>query len=241
LKSPILTTNQSAVFFTDFDGTITVEDTLVLLLDQFSRPTADGNDWRSIEDNPEIPENIKLQMEMDLLDCGLQEALSWLAEHVVIREGFVEFVNYLNDSAIEINVLSGGFTSIIQQTLQPLGLEAGINIFANDIRVEANRWTVIPAKTPRIKSLCNHCKSWHLVKAKAENCITIYAGDGSTDFCASKNADIIFATASLIEYMNKANLSCLEFTDFYQIGKVLSSMGILPTWKYEQPQTKILK
>jgi hypothetical protein len=137
------------VVFCDFDGTVTLEDTLVLLLDRFGRPRADGTGWRSIEDDPDLPEIRKLQAEMDLLRITWPRALEYLHTVVRLREGFRQFHDLLVARGIPLRLVSGGFVEIIEAFL-PRAEFPGVEVLANRVRITDGRWVVLPADRPRI-------------------------------------------------------------------------------------------
>lgn len=210
--------------FCDFDGTITEEDTLVLLLDRFGRRLDDGRDWRAIEFDPDLPETVKLQAEMDLLDLPLDEALDWLGGVVRVRAGFVDFARALERAGLPLTVLSGGLLPILEQTLAPLGL-GNLVLEANGLRPQPGRWTVEARGTPRIRALCNHCKTWHLEQAAPAP--LVYVGDGSTDFCPARRADLVFARASLATQLASEGRNFLPFDTFHSIHREFSDRGWL--------------
>ncbi len=201
--------------YCDFDGTITEEDTLVLLLDRFGRPLPDGRGWRVIEDDPHMPEREKLQAEMDLLQVEWSEALAFLRDKVRIRAGFDRFVRSLAKSGAPMRILSGGFVEIIEALL-PAECRKRVRIHANSIQVEGKRWRVIPAGTPRIRGLCNHCKSHHLEEDRER--VAVYIGDGSTDFCPALRAQRVYAIDSLMEHMKRQGREARPFRTFDGIG-----------------------
>jgi 2,3-diketo-5-methylthio-1-phosphopentane phosphatase len=208
--------------FLDFDGTVTEEDTLVLLLDQFGRRLPDGRDWRAIEFDDSLPEKIKLQAEMDLLGLPLDEALSWLESAAPLRLGAADFLREATARGLDPVILSGGLTPIIERLLEPLR-PLTVEIRANGVQVEEGRWRVDPATTPRIRNQCNHCKTWHLRQARAAGRPVIYVGDGSTDFCPARESDLVFARATLAEQLQSEGRSFLPFTTFSDVTKELQS------------------
>jgi 2-hydroxy-3-keto-5-methylthiopentenyl-1-phosphate phosphatase len=210
--------------FCDFDGTITETDTLVMLLDRFGQPLPDGRDWRVIEDDPQLPERVKLQAELDLLTVGEEEALAWLAERVRLREGFLPFVRALEAAGLPLTILSGGLLPILEQTLAPLGL-GNLRLLANGLRVEQGRWIALPATSPRINGLCNHCKTWHLEQAAPQP--LVYIGDGSTDFCPGRRADLVFARESLGEHLSALGRDFHPFDTFDTVHQALAEQGWL--------------
>jgi 2-hydroxy-3-keto-5-methylthiopentenyl-1-phosphate phosphatase len=206
--------------FLDFDGTVTEEDTLVLLLDRFGRRLPDGRDWRAIEFDEGLPERVKLQAEMDLLDVDPQEALEWLDGASRLREGFAEFLEVAQSRGWEPVILSGGLTPIIHRALGPLAgrLHA---IHANGLEHVQGRWVVQAASTPHIRGHCNHCKTWHLRGARAAGRPVVYVGDGATDFCPAREADLLFARSSLAEQMDREGRGHLPFTTFHTVTECL--------------------
>lgn len=216
--------------FLDFDGTLSEEDSLVLLLDRFGRLLPDGRDWRAIEFDESLPENVKLQAEMDLLDLPLDEALAWLTHNAPLREGCADFLREAQANGLRPVILSGGLTPVIEHMLGEL--LPLVEVRANGLRVEPGRWLVLPARTPRIRNQCNHCKTWHLRQAEALGQPVVYVGDGSTDFCPAKEAGLVFARSSLAEHLRSEERSFLPFTTFGQVAEELRNRG----WRLPAPR-----
>ena len=215
-----------AVFFTDFDGTITTRDTLVVLLDHFADPKVCGCDWRDIEFDPTRPEVDKLQAELDLLPCSLEEALHLIDQEVCLRPGFVRCARRLAEQGIPLIVLSGGLLPLIHHLLDPLELD-NLQIYANDLQIEEQRWIAKRPDLPRSGKSCNHCKSWHLRQLTGQNRIRIYAGDGSTDFCAAGLADVVFARDTLATYLNHTERKHQRFRDWHDVMQHLEGIDVL--------------
>jgi len=212
--------------FLDFDGTITQEDTLVLLLDRFGRRLPDGRDWRAIEFDDSLPENVKLQAEMDLLDLPLDEALDWLDEAAPLREGCGGFLGEARSHGLDPVVLSGGFVEIIQRRLGGL-LPLVAEVRANGLERDPvnGRWRVVPAITPRVRNQCNHCKTWHLREVQAAGQPVVYVGDGSTDFCPARESDLVFARSSLAAQLASEGRRYMPFTTFQPVTEEMRRRG----------------
>lgn len=212
------------VVFCDFDGTVTLEDTLVLLLDRFGRPRPDGSGWRTIEDDPELPEIRKLQAEMDLLFLPWPRALEYLRSVVQLRAGFREFHDRLHARGIPLRLVSGGFVEIIEAFLPPADYP-GLEVLANRLRITDGRWTVLPADSPRIRRACNHCKSWHLGTHPGAN--LVYIGDGSTDFCPAGQVPVAFARDSLARHLAENGRAWHPYETFHEITERMVALGLL--------------
>jgi len=215
----LLRTAVRPALFLDFDGTVTEEDTLVLLLDRFGRLLPDGRDWRAIEFDDSLPEKVKLQAEMDLLEVDPLEALEWLDGASRLREGFAEFLEHALALGMEPTILSGGLTPIIERALGPHARHLAIH--ANGLDYQEGRWVVLPPSTPRIRAQCNHCKTWHLRQAQAAGRPVVYVGDGATDFCPAREADVLFARSSLAMQMALEGRDHLPFTTFHHVTQEL--------------------
>ncbi|MFH1735019.1 MAG: MtnX-like HAD-IB family phosphatase, partial [bacterium] len=185
--------------FSDFDGTLTDKDTLALLLDLYA-----SSDWYAIEKkalNGEIDERQSLADEMALITASDEVLLNTLMREVHPAEGTAELVALARDRDWKMTVLSGGLIRFSRILWESWGY-GGIPLFANDHGRDAEgRLTIIPAATPRLKDRCNHCKRWHLEKAKEHGATVVYIGDGLTDFCASEAADRVYAKDNLKEYL----------------------------------------
>jgi 2,3-diketo-5-methylthio-1-phosphopentane phosphatase len=212
----------SPALFLDFDGTVTEEDTLVLLLDRFGRALPDGRDWRAIEFDESLPENVKLQAELDLLEVGLDEALAWLDGVARLRAGFDRFLDWTEGRGLRPTILSGGLEPIIARLLGPRA--ARVELRANGLEIENGRWIVQAAPSPRIRNQCNHCKTWHLRQAGDRP--LVYIGDGATDFCPARAADRVFARSSLAAQLAAEGRRFTPFTTFVDVIEDLERGGL---------------
>ncbi len=207
--------------FTDFDGTITAEDTLVHLLDHYA-----GSSWLEIERRVEagtLSEEQGLRDEVALLRAPWAEALGQVLAAVPVDPGFAGFVAFCRERGWPLTILSGGLAPLIQAVLEREGL-ADLPFAANGLAFEADgRWRVVPATTPRINALCNHCKSWHLAQIAAIGTRTVYIGDGTTDRCPAGRADLVFAKGALAEWLEVRGIAHRPFSSFAEIERWFAS------------------
>jgi 2,3-diketo-5-methylthio-1-phosphopentane phosphatase len=201
--------------FTDFDGTITAEDTLVHLLDHYVGPS-----WLEIERRVEagaLSEEQGLQDEVAMLRAPFAEALARVLAEVPADPGFASFVRFCRGRGWPLAILSGGLAPLIRGVLGREGL-GDVPFAANDLAFDPDgRWRVVQASTPRINALCNHCKSWHLAGAAANGARTVYIGDGTTDRCPAGRADLVFAKGSLAEWLAERGVKHERFASFAEI------------------------
>jgi len=207
--------------FTDFDGTITSQDTLVYLLDRYV-----GTSWYEIEDRVDdgtLTEEEGLRREIALLTAPWEEALAGVLAAVPVDAGFAAFTTWCRRERLPLTILSGGLAPIIRAVLEREGL-GDLAFAANGLEFDGDgRWRVAPADTPRINARCNHCKSWHLEVVGQRRIRTIYIGDGTTDRCPAARADLVFAKKGLARWCEEQHLPYRPFDDFAEIQTWLSS------------------
>ena len=206
--------------FTDFDGTITKIDSLNMVLDKFAI-----SDWHPIEDRVtahELSEKEALQAEFDLVKVPLGEAIDFLKNNAEIDSTFIPFVEWCKSNKIELIVLSGGFKEFINSIFNKFEIN-GLKVYSNSLNVKNKVWKVEQSDLPKIKNLCNHCKTHHLVEAQQERYKVVYIGDGNTDRCPAETADIIFAKESLAEYLKNKNKKFFKYQNFNDILKILNN------------------
>ncbi|MDP6796367.1 MAG: hypothetical protein QGG33_00910 [Candidatus Krumholzibacteria bacterium] len=96
-------------------------------------------------------------------------------------------------------------------------------LHCNDLGfLEDGRWKVLPAESPRIRGLCNHCKSWWLQESRLP---LIYIGDGTTDRCPAERADLLFAKGGLARWCEEEGLEHVPFETFDDILLWLDSLA----------------
>ena len=205
--------------FSDFDGTITERDTLVHLLDKYV-----GGNWYEIEDRVDdgsLSEEQGLRQEIALLTAPFEEALASVLDEVPVDSGFSEFAAYCESKGWPLSILSGGIKPLIAAVMEAQGL-SHLPLYANDLTFEDDgRWRVIPATTPRINKLCNHCKSWWLAESLDP---VIYIGDGTTDRCPGARADLLFAKGSLADWCEREKVAHVRWEKFEEILAWLSGL-----------------
>ncbi|MBN2172134.1 MAG: MtnX-like HAD-IB family phosphatase [Candidatus Krumholzibacteriota bacterium] len=201
--------------FVDFDGTITEIDTLVFLLDRYGGPA-----WREIEDRVEagtLSEEQGLRDEIALIRAPWAEALGSVLAEVVVDPGFAAFAAWCRDRGWPLAILSGGLAPLIRAVLAREDLDH-LALHANDLAFDGDgRWRVVPAATPRLRGLCNHCKSHWLEAARREGARVVYAGDGTTDRCPAERADLVFAKGALADWCAGRGMDHVPFARFDEV------------------------
>jgi len=209
----------------DFDGTITWDDSNDLLF------LTHGNG-----------ENEKIEAEycagiasgkdtmfrhFQAKRLGFQEYFEFLDSHLRIDPGFDGFLQHLRMHDIPLFIVSGGYR---QGILRILGAERAkdVQIFANDL-LEENGYLIPSSATKETVCTepigpCDNCKKVCLETIRRQtNQKILFIGDGTTDRCAAKHTDVLFAKDghALAEYCRTHHLPYIPYTGFDDITSYL--------------------
>ncbi|KAK0653440.1 HAD-like domain-containing protein [Cercophora samala] len=226
---PALKSNPKFIFFTDFDGTITQQD---------------SNDWMT--DNLGFgPELRKKGNEdvlygrrdfrdsfadmLDSIKTPFNECIELLLKNITLDPGFQQFFEWAKENNVPIVILSGGMEPVIRALLaHMLGKEEAetLQIVSNDV-------------APRQGKSVNEAGGWHIVYhddsgfghdksleirpyarlPAEERPVLFYAGDGVSDLSAAKETDLLFAKSGrdLVAYCERESVPFTTFQDFTEI------------------------
>ena len=211
---------KNLVVFSDFDGTITKEDTL----NKFLHIYADSK-WLEIENrwiNNEIGSKECIEEQMKLVSVPEQEKMDKFIESIEIDETFPDFYNYLRKENIAFYIVSDGFDYFISKILKKHGIDDA-KIFSNKLEIKDGKfYTYFPNTDVDCKRKSGVCKCKIVDSKRKSNTIVtnrvLYAGDGLSDFCVSDRVDFLFAKGSLLEYCkNTQNDNLFGFNSFDEI------------------------
>ncbi len=207
--------------FSDFDGTISMPDSLEFLLEKFAPP-----EWKSLDElvwRGELHEREATARQVSMLRVGWQEAREALLSGVRIREGFVEFSEFCKARRLPLRIVSSGLRPLIECLLASAGV-SDIEIHAHGASISGGRWTMTPYPGTRHAEHCSHCKCDHLFRSASRGEHIVYIGDGFTDVCPSRLAHTLFARDSLARECERAGRAYHSFTTFLDIERTLDSM-----------------
>jgi 2-hydroxy-3-keto-5-methylthiopentenyl-1-phosphate phosphatase len=205
--------------FLDFDGTITLEDTGVYLLEQLAEPEWHEVEERYVTGDIGSKECMALEWAMLPRDRPTVEAT---ARQVSIDPGFVDLVSYLLARGAEVCILSDGFGWLAEE----VGSEVGIPVVTN--AVDWNSWEVLfPNEDLTCDcALCGACKRTPIRKAKARGRTTVLVGDGASDVKGATVADVVFAKDELADW---CATHAVVFEPFLELADVQRALGRLPS------------
>jgi 2,3-diketo-5-methylthio-1-phosphopentane phosphatase len=133
--TPALATNPKFIFFTDFDGTITTQDSNDFMTDNLGY----GKEKRVQGNHDVLYGHMHFRDSfIDMLDSiqtPFDECVATLLANIKLDPGFKEFYAWSRENNIPIVILSGGMQPVIRALLDKL-LGAGtwdIQIVSNDV------------------------------------------------------------------------------------------------------------
>ncbi|KAK2873445.1 hypothetical protein FQN49_002368 [Arthroderma sp. PD_2] len=199
---PAMKTQPRVIFFTDFDGTITLQDSNDKLTDNLGF----GPGERSARNTAILEGRISFrdgfQEMLDSIDAPFDEGVDFLCERGTLDPHFTEFYNWAKDNNVPVVVLSSGMVPIIHALLvKLLGHEP------ENVQIVANQVSSRDGKDINSKggwkiefhddSHFGHDKSLEIrpyaALPKSDRPILLYAGDGVSDISAARQTDLLFA------------------------------------------------
>ncbi|CAI4210924.1 unnamed protein product [Parascedosporium putredinis] len=208
------------IFFTDFDGTITQQDSN----DHMTDTLGFGRERRLALATEVLAERLSFRDAFDemlnSITTPYDQCIDFLVDHVQLDPYFKEFFTWCRANGVPIVVLSGGMKPIIKA------------LFRKFLTEEEVEWLTIAGW--RIAFLDNtphgHDKSVEIRKysslPEGQRPTMFYAGDGVSDLSAAKETDLLFARAGkdLVTYCEAQNVPFVTFNDFSSIHKTVAAI-----------------
>ncbi len=213
---------KTPVIFSDFDGTITEHDVIVMIMERFA-----PFEWLEIKNNILYKRTTTLKDGVEKLFSLIEsnkknEIVDFVKKEIKIRKGFSELLDFCRAENVEFNVVSGGLDFFIYPVLEKY--LARLKIYCNIGDFNSKNIKIDYKHLPVSCNLCGDCgccKIEIIEKYPKEKFTRILIGDSLTDLAPSKVSDIVFARADLIKYLEQDGISNIPFNDFYEVKEQL--------------------
>ncbi len=211
--------------FCDFDGTIAPVD----VGNQMFRAFADGRAVEIVQQYLAGTINARqcLTAECAAVNNCSAEELARFVDQFSLDPHFAEFVRFCTARGIPLAVLSDGLDFYVERLLRREGL-GHLPWYANrlEFKIENERTVWVPSfpYTDSECDRCAHCKRNTMVTQSAEEDVLVYVGNGFSDRCPVRYADIVFAKGELIPYCQEQNITYHPFRHF---GDVRERMEVI--------------
>jgi 2-hydroxy-3-keto-5-methylthiopentenyl-1-phosphate phosphatase len=195
----------------DWDGTVTVDDTLIVALREF------GNWQVYLEASAalrrgEITLHEEIRRDAESITAPIDEVAGWLRENLELRPGFHDLAE-----AYRPLIVSSNFRQLIEPILEREGVELGVR--ANDVTWSPAGWRA----TFRNGDVCGTCGEPCKRADLPTDGEVVYVGDGYSDRCAAQAADRIFARDSLARYLDEQGVAYEPFDDLDDVARALAA------------------
>lgn len=200
-------------FLCDFDGTVSPRDLGHEFVTRFSTGGAAwletlAERWRS----GAIGHRELTEAEVAQLRCSAAEAHAF-AREFSIDPSFAPFVRAAEARGDAVMVVSEGFDFYIRDLLERAGLGA-IEVASNRLRFAGDRVAVEFPHAARSCGRCGNCKAAHARDWRSRGYRVVVIGDGFSDRCAAREADVVLAQGALLEWCGREGVECEPFTSF---------------------------
>jgi len=220
--------------FIDFDGTITTQDVGDAMFETFGGTKC--LDFIEEYRNGGISAVECFRRECAECTGANKNALDIFLDSQKIDSTFREFLDFCLSNKFQYFILSDGMDYYIDRILSHHQVTE-VSYFANHldlVPINGNSKVMFQPSFPFTDETCDRCaccKRNKMLTLSADDDIIVYIGEGYSDRCPVRYADIVFAKDELLKYCRRENISYFEYRSFADVLARLKSMS-------ENKQTK---
>jgi 2-hydroxy-3-keto-5-methylthiopentenyl-1-phosphate phosphatase len=208
----------------DFDGTLCSLDMGNAILNRFTR-----EGWQEIDQaycSGDMGSREAYERVAGLIHADREELLDFVHAHGRIDQYFPVFYTNCRREDMDVMIVSDGLDFYIEAILKRFHLE-GLAYFANMARFRENGR--IEFAFPEWNAECNRCgtcKRNIVRRSRGKYDKIIYVGNGHSDVCPSKEADLVFAKEILYEKCREEGTPCILYRSFKDVRDHLFPLTI---------------
>jgi 2-hydroxy-3-keto-5-methylthiopentenyl-1-phosphate phosphatase len=203
------------IVFCDFDGTITIAETFVAMVNQFAPAVSALVPPEIYAKRVTLRQGVRQMLE-SIPSASYSEIIEFTRSQP-IRAGFDDFLDFLKTKQIPIVIVSGGLQGMVEAVLEPYmdRIEA---IHAIDLDTSGDYLQVKSRYEGGTEMVA---KAEIMARYGADESIAI--GDSITDWQMAMAASIVFARPPLTDYLDERQKSYLAWDDFIDIRDAISN------------------
>lgn len=218
--------NYKLKIFCDFDGTVTKNDVWVSAFGKFIKDR-EKFDIVCEEFTSNVISSRECSLrELDLIEDFDFETLNKYLDEEDIDDYFRDFLDYCKINDYGITLLSEGLDYYIKYILKRENLD--LKFFSNTLVLKeitgehGNKKIKLTCEFPYPDEHCSYCgmSKRNIIVNNTNDYddeVSVFIGDGTSDFCASNYADIVFAKKRLASYCWKNNITYYDFKNFKDV------------------------
>ncbi|KAF2434024.1 putative 2,3-diketo-5-methylthio-1-phosphopentane phosphatase [Tothia fuscella] len=241
-----MSTKRKIICFSDFDGTIFMQDTGHILFNNFGCGSERREELdQQIHNGDRSFRDVSEEM-WGSLSIPFADGFTVMKEALEIDPDFKDFHEFCRNNNIPFNVISAGLKPVLREVLDHfLGEEASgeIDIVANDVvypEKDGEGWKPVWLHETEL----GHDKALSVQQARAAATLScedgtipliVFIGDGVSDLPAAREADVLFARRGLRleEYCIEHRIAYFPFDTFADIQKEIIAIA-----KADEEKTK---
>lgn len=209
----------AAEVWIDFDGTLTRQD----VVDSLVRGFSSSDDWRKLEDAwqaGEIGSRACLSGQFSLVRIGEEDLDAFLAS-ISLDPGTPRLLDLLHQWDVPATILSDGIDWFIDYILRAHDLQPP-PVRSNTLVRTGKSWRLVcPHASPACPAA--HCKCSSMERLETRGRRRIYIGDGRSDLCAARKADLRFAKGTLAANLKDEGLEYVPFATLHDVCGALEN------------------
>lgn len=221
------------LFVIDFDGTLARKDTVDAMLEKFAPA-----DWADIERE-------WLDGRITAVQCMQQQIRMVKADHIAIEsffraieldDSFLPFYRHVSAFA-QVAIVSDGLDHAIKVATKQAGLPE-IPAYANRLHFVPDGIDIsFPHLTPQCNAGNGVCKcAVARDLSGAQGGPVVLVGDGKSDACLARSADVVFAKSSLLRHCKEQNIAHIPFDTFEDVLAAVKTWATVKTWPAHLPK-----
>jgi 2-hydroxy-3-keto-5-methylthiopentenyl-1-phosphate phosphatase len=218
---------KSIKIFSDFDGTITIKDVGDTMFETFGGKQC--LDFIELYREERISAVKCFQLECEACGSVDKKELDDFLDSQVIDESYLEFVIFCNEHGFSHSILSDGMDYYIQRILDNNSV-GNVPFYSNKLEfipIENSKRVRFKPSFPYTDEVCDRCaccKRNIILTMSSDEDVIIYIGEGYSDRCPARYADIVFAKDELLRYCQQENISFFEYKSFGDIQRRIMTL-----------------
>lgn len=230
--------NAPFIVFSDFDGTITTEDSNDHMTDNLGmgRDNRRKGNLDVLEGKATFRDMFKEMIESVSSKYSFEHCREIVKKNIKLDPGFKEFYQWAKSANVPVVIVSSGMEPIIRSIFENLVGEqaaAEIEIVANDVDTSMGsgpgQWTI---KYRHPESGFGHDKDRCIepYRRLSPKPILFFCGDGVSDLSAARSADVLFVKVKegtgndLAKHCTREQIRHRTFESFLEVKEVVQSV-----------------
>jgi len=201
----------------DFDGTISTSDIGYNVIRRFA-----GDGWEEINRaycSGEIGSQNAYRKIAALFRVTKEELLEYVLAYDYLDSHFIAFHRYCKEMGFDVKIVSDGLDFYIEALLNKYDL-GEIDFYSNEVvfHDDGSLSVTFPWHNEECNR-CGNCKTSILKRLSSDYERVVYIGDGYSDVCPAKYADVVFAKSILFEKCLENDMGCNHYRNFDDVKK----------------------